>query len=56
MISAFVSQEFGFGFYVSLEDLEKVNKEREGKSTVMKMLQKRYSETASRHHLPSLHS
>jgi hypothetical protein len=31
MISAFVSREFGFGFYISLEDLEKVNKEREGK-------------------------
>jgi hypothetical protein len=31
MISAFVSREFGFGFAISLEDLEKVNKKREGK-------------------------
>jgi hypothetical protein len=30
MISAFVSREFGFGFYILLEDLEKVNKKREG--------------------------
>eukprot|EP00978_Attheya_sp_CCMP212_P043359 scaffold281372_cov41-Attheya_sp.AAC.1 len=34
LISAFVSCGFGFGFYISLEDLEnKVNKKREGKST-----------------------
>jgi hypothetical protein len=30
MISAFVSHEFGFGYAISLEDLEKVNKKREG--------------------------
>jgi hypothetical protein len=30
MISAFISREFGFGFYISSEDLEKVNKKREG--------------------------
>jgi hypothetical protein len=30
MISAFVSREFGFGYSISLEDLEKVNKKREG--------------------------
>jgi hypothetical protein len=30
MISAFVSREFGFGFYLSPEDLEKVNRKREG--------------------------
>ncbi len=30
MLSAFVSREFGFGFYISLEDIEKVNKKREG--------------------------
>ena len=30
MISAFVSREFGFGYYLSLDDLEKVNKKREG--------------------------
>ena len=31
MISAFVSREFGFGYFISIEDLEKVNKKREGK-------------------------
>jgi hypothetical protein len=31
MISAFVSREFGFGYYLSPEDLEKVNEAREGK-------------------------
>jgi hypothetical protein len=31
MLSAFVSHEFGFGYSLSLEDLEKVNKKREGK-------------------------
>ena len=30
MLSAFVSRKFGFGFYISLDDLEKVNKKREG--------------------------
>jgi hypothetical protein len=30
MIFAFVSREFGFGYDISLEDLEKVNKKREG--------------------------
>jgi hypothetical protein len=30
MVSAFVLREFGFGYYISLEDLEKVNKKREG--------------------------
>jgi hypothetical protein len=31
MISAFVSREFGFGFFISVEDLAKVNKARENK-------------------------
>ena len=31
MISAFVSREFGFGYFISMEDLERVNKKREGK-------------------------
>jgi hypothetical protein len=30
MISAFVLHGFGFGYAISLEDLEKVNKKREG--------------------------
>ena len=29
MISTFCSHAFGFGYYISLEDLEKVNKKRE---------------------------
>jgi hypothetical protein len=31
MISAFVSREFGFGYCLSPQDLQKVNSEREGK-------------------------
>ena len=30
MISAFVLRELGFGYFISMEDLDKVNKKREG--------------------------
>jgi hypothetical protein len=36
MISAFVSRGFGFGFYISPDNLEKVNKEGEGKNYIDK--------------------
>jgi hypothetical protein len=47
MISAFVSREFGFGYYISPEDLEKVNKERLGKHCIDKKAVKEIRENIS---------